>query len=310
MEGKNMSFLHQLMFRILRSGKKDYDPNNLPDFVSQRAGEQKIAKRIKAPVCLTIIQENGIQGELLSLEGKDPDRVIYYIHGGGFVAGSAEGRRGITAWLVRHSGCDVFSINYRLAPEDPFPFGAQDCLKGYEMLLSRYSADHICFMGDSAGANLVLSTVMQAQDKGLPLPACVVPISPVVQFERELLSYTANADTDCMIAGNILQEFRDLYLQREENWSHPYATVLNADLHQFPPTYLVASEIECLRDDAVAFHQALLQAGRNSHLEMYPDLIHAFPILTMFPESKQALRKIVSFIETHLQPAADGNPYA
>lgn len=293
-----MSLLHETMFRMMYEGKEGYDSDNPPDYVARR--EQGKARPVYKKRTITVkkYNKNGVQGEFLMNSRNPSEDIILCIHGGGFVAGTAQESRRLTTWLVEKSGYNVYAADYRLAPEYPFPQGANDCLEAYRMLLENYDADHICLLGDSAGGNLVLSVVLQAQDAGFPLPKCVVAISPCVQFDRQYPSFDENEKSDCMLCSNFIQEVKEIYLQsKPEYLKHPYAAPLYGDVSNFPPTYITVSDSECLYDDAREMAKVLKAAGRECTLDVYHGLMHVFPTIVIFPESKIALRKIKDFMD-------------
>ena len=190
--------IHFIVYNIIKKGKKEFDKNNPPDYVLRR--EQEIQSR--APKNVKVEPE---------------DKVLMYIHGGGFVGGSPAARRTFTGYTAKKLGYNVYSIDYRLAPEYAFPFGAEDCLKAYKMLVEKYGARNICLIGESAGGNLVLSVALQAKAQGIELPACIVVFSPTLQYTRIFPSYKNNAKTDCMLDITFLEEVKTTYLKTLEN---------------------------------------------------------------------------------------------
>ena len=192
-----MSLIHFIVYNIIKKGKKEFYKNNPPDYVLRR--EQEIQSRAPKNVKVEQIANDGVNGEYLSKGNNPEDKVLMYIHGGGFVGGSPAARRAFTGYTAKKLGYNVYSIDYRLAPEYAFPFGAEDCLKAYKMLVEKYGARNICLIGESAGGNLVLSVALQAKAQGIELPACIVVFSPTLQYTRIFPSYKNNAKTDCML---------------------------------------------------------------------------------------------------------------
>lgn len=293
-----MSILHAGLFQMMYKGKEEYAPGNPPDYAARRARGSAMPIREKKGISVLRYDKDGVQGEFLRSGKNSSKHIVFCIHGGGFVAGSAREKREWGYWMVEEGGYNVFCNDYRLAPEHPFPCGAEDCLAAYRMLLNNYEADHICLVGDSAGGNLVLSLVLQVRDANLPLPKCVVAMSPCVQFDQRFPSFDDNVESDCMLGSSFLQEVGDVYLQsKPENFKNPYAAPLYGDLSAFPPTYLVVSDSECLYDDSRHMAEALKAAGREYTLDVYHDLMHVFATIPMLPESKPALEKIKAFMD-------------
>ncbi len=138
-----------------------------------------------------------------------------YIHGGGFVVGSVKTRRAFTGYVADRMGYNVAAVEYRLAPEAPFPAASQDCFSVYRELIMLYDPLHVVILGESAGGNLVLSTLLRIKAAGLPQPAAAVCIAPCVQFDQTFPSYSENADRDSIVA-NLSEEVFDMYLRSRD----------------------------------------------------------------------------------------------
>ena len=274
-----MSLIHFIVYNIIKKGKKEFDKNNPPDYVLRR--EQEIQSRAPKNVKVEQIANDGVNGEYLSKGNNPEDKVLMYIHGGGFVGGSPAARRAFTGYTAKKLGYNVYSIDYRLAPEYAFPFGAEDCLKAYKMLVEKYGARNICLIGESAGGNLVLSVALQAKAQGIELPACIVVFSPTLQYTRIFPSYKNNAKTDCML---------DI----------TYAAPLCGDFTDFPPIYLAVSDSEFLYDDSLEFYKKLQTLNVTSQFDVYHKKMHAFQVIPVLPEAKRALKNAKSFIDKYL----------
>src|SRR3954468_7611710 len=161
-------------------------------------------KRVEAPV----------KGEWLSpRDGSTSERVVYYLHGGGYISGSAKSCRPITATLARLLNGRVFGLDYRLAPEQPFPAGLDDAVAGYRWLLSSgIDPRSIPVLGDSAGGGMTLALALRLRDAGEPLPASLVCLSPWTDMTSESDSLTANSDRDSMFVGEDIERFASVYL--------------------------------------------------------------------------------------------------
>ncbi|MBQ7058444.1 MAG: alpha/beta hydrolase [Firmicutes bacterium] len=226
-------------------------------------------------------------GWLVTRPENPGDRIIYYIHGGGFVGACTRDRMAFVAELVRTFGYNVFSIDYRLAPEFMYPCGLDDCLDGYQWLLERFAPEDIVLIGESAGGNFVLVLPLVLRDRGLPLPKAVYSNSPVTQMLEEKESFRRfSLKEDFIVVEGILQNTAGIYMRPEEA-GDPYISPLFADLHGLPPVYLTASECECLLDDAVTMAEKLKEAGNDVRLMTYPGLCHAFIIS---PQMKKVVR--------------------
>ena len=177
-------------------------------------------------------------------------------------------------------------------------------MSAYRWLLRQPFGKRIVIMGESAGGNLVLGTVLHARDEGLRLPECVVTLAPTVQYDQVFPSYLENLKTDCMVS-NLSEETRAVYLRTDDPAAlrDPYFAPYYGDYTGFPPTLLIASDSEVLRDDAVYLQEKLKDSGVHSELRLYHGLMHTFPLIPAIPESKKAYREIRGFVNDHMKGA-------
>lgn len=287
-----MSMLHTILFRTMMKKRKFYDPDAPRDYAAERRQEIKAMAMVKTPKDVTISEGTlgGVDAEWITGENNPDDRIVLYIHGGGFVTGSPAARSGFTTYIAHSLGLNVVSLDYRLAPEYPFPAGPHDCLAAYEALLEQFPANRIVFLGESAGGNLVLSLLLQAKAKGLPLPAAVFALSPTVQYDRELPSYRNNLPTDCIVT-NLSAEVCDVYLcsRDEAVLKDPVAAPLYGDYTGCPPVILWVSESETLLDDSLLLYEKLQEQGVTTKLYRRPGMMHTWLIVPQFSESKTDL---------------------
>ncbi len=286
------SILHSIIYRSLMKNKTVYDPENPRDYAGARQSEIDNVKMIRVPKRIRTVRSDlgSVPAVWISKEKNPLDRIVLYIHGGGFVTGSTEARKGFTAYIADKLGLNVVSIDYRLAPEHPFPEGPDDCFEAYKVLLEKYRADRIVLLGESAGGNLVLSTLLQIKNAGLPLPAGTFAIAPAVQFDQELDSYRGNAETDCIVA-NLSGEVFDTYLcSRDEAVTRdPKAAPYYGDFTGCTPVVLWASETEVLLDDSLIMFEKLKEQGVVTKLYLRDGMMHTWMIVPEFPESKKDL---------------------
>ena len=301
-----MSLMHSVIFRIINRGKSSYDPSRPFDYAKKRAAQDKVTPQgLPRGVKERAVDEAGVNGEYLYVEGNPSDTSVLYIHGGGFVVGSTKTVRPMTGGMVRWLGLNVLSIDYRLAPEHPYPAAHEDCMNAYRWLLRQPFGKKIVIMGESAGGNLILGTVLHAKDEGLRLPECAVALAPTVQYDQVFPSYTENLKSDCMVS-NLSEETRAVYLCSDDPAAlhDPYFAPYYGDFAGFPATLIIASDSEVLRDDAVYLHEKLQKAGVRSRLSMYHGLMHTFPLIPSIPESKKAYAEIREFVLPILKGAA------
>lgn len=229
----------------------------------------------------------GVRGEWLLLNA-DPNAaiVIYYLHGGGFVAGSPATYRTLTGAFCRRCEARVFALDYRLAPEHRFPAALHDAIAGYRWLRAAgISPQSIVFAGDSAGGGLALSTLLALRDAREPLPAGAVLIAPWVDLPATLVTATRGE-------GRIAQAYVG-----DAPWDDPLASGLYADLQGLPPLMIQASTIERLRDDAVRLDAKARAAGVDSTLHLWDGVPHVWHIFAGLPESREAFSEIAAFVD-------------
>jgi acetyl esterase/lipase len=225
-----------------------------------------------------------------------PDSVLLYFHGGGYVSCSPRTHRPITAALARRIGCRVFSLDYRRAPEHPFPAPVEDAVKAVSWLLkSGIKPEKLALAGDSAGGGLAIATLVQLRDRGDPLPACVACISPWVDLLGE---YAVSNPASCaMFTFEEGRRFAKVYLNGASG-SSPMASPVLADLHGLPPLLIQAADTELLYDDAVRLNEKALASGVQSKLHIYSGLPHVWQMfIGTVPEAGAALHEIADFVQ-------------
>jgi len=247
--------------------------------------------------------ETDVRGEWLTPAPLNlPEAVLLYFHGGGFISCSAEGHRPITTTLARLIGCRVFSVDYRLAPEHPFPAAVEDTVAAFQWLLKTgVKPRNIVLAGDSAGGNLVMSTLVSLREQGIALPACVACIAPVVDLTGNF-NYT-NQKSCAMFFPEDGRTFARIYLNGASPLS-PLASPLFADLKGMPPMLIQVADKEFLFDDAVRLNEKAVASGVDSRLHVYPGLPHVWQMFVgLVPEARQALQEIADFVKQKLGAA-------
>ena len=223
--------------------------------------------------------------------------VLYYLHGGGYISGSAKTNRPIATPLARRLKRRVFSLDYRLAPEHRFPAAVEDAVAGYRWLISTgIEARQLSVAGDSAGGGLALALVMALRDAGEKLPSCVACLSPWADMTGSGESITANSNRDAMFRGEDIGAYADVYLGSQSPQA-PLASPLFGNFAGLPPLYLEVGESEVLLDDARQVHRKALAAGVSSELRIVKGVPHGWQFGAPFvPEARESLRQIAEFI--------------
>ena len=247
--------------------------------------------------------EDGSLIEMLWASRGRPDRhrVILFLHGGAFLAGSTRTHRHLVACLAGATGVRAALPAYRLAPEHPFPAALDDALCVYRHLLdSGYEAQHIALAGDSAGGGLAFSLLLQLAEQGLPRPACVVAFSPWVDMTMTRGSLRRYAMRDTMLPVRRFREVVSYYLQGAMT-TNPLASPVYGEFEDPPPVLITASKSEILRDDASAMADLLRGAGGDVALELWKDMPNAWPLFTgLIPEADISIARAGRFIAGHL----------
>jgi acetyl esterase/lipase len=262
--------------------------------------------KIPADVCIESVEANGVRAEWASLPDSNPACVILFLHGGGYVSGSLTSHRPLAAEIGRVPGARTLALGYRLAPEHPFPAALDDALVGYRFLLSRgIEARHIAVAGDSAGGGLTVAVMVAARDAGLPQPACGWCISPWVDLECLGASMTTKADVDPLIQKPYLQELAASYLNGADPRS-ALAAPMYANLKGLAPLLIQVGSAETLLDDAVRLANVAGAAEVAVTLEVWPDMIHAWPLFhQQVAAGRRAIARAGEFIRSRLSVGPD-----
>lgn len=235
--------------------------------------------------------------------GDDLGRVILYLHGGAFIGESPQAHCAMLARICSRCGARGFYVDYRLAPEHPYPAATDDCLAAYRHLLGQgIAAARIVIAGDSAGGNLALVTALRARDAGLPLPAALVLLSPVLDATFSGDSMRRNDGLDPLFRASIIGPLASVYVP-EDLRTHPWVSPLNGDLSGLPPTLALVGSSEILLDDTLR----LASFGQQVEAQVWHDMPHVFPIMHVLPEAAEAIDGIAAFVARHAATRAAGN---
>ena len=243
---------------------------------------------------------NGVPSEWISAPGAAEDKVLLYLHGGGYVIGSTRTHREMVSRLSRASGSRALAIDYRLAPENPFPAAVEDSISAYRWLLSNgIKPNRITIAGDSAGGGLTVSTLVALRYLGEPMPAAAIPISPWVDMEGIGESMTTKAEVDPVVTLEGLQFMAQTYMGDMDRRT-PLAAPLYADLSGLPPLLIHVGTAEVLLDDATRLAERAKAAGVEVEIEAWDDMPHVWhAFAAILPEGQQAIERIGEFIRKH-----------
>jgi acetyl esterase/lipase len=270
-----------------------------PDVGQARARFEKLADMLGgAPDAkCEAVDAGGVKAEWVAAPGCDAARAVLYLHGGGYAIGSIATHRRLAYDISAASGARVLVIDYRLAPEHPFPAALDDATAAWRWLLRQgLAANRLAIAGDSAGGALTMATLVNLRDQKLGLPACAVAISPWVDLEGTGTSMTARAAQDPMVQKNGLQWMAGLYLNGKDAKT-PLAAPLHADLKGLPPILIQAGTAETLLDDATRLAERLHAAGSEVRLAVWPNMLHVFPLFApILSEGRDGCLEIGAFI--------------
>lgn len=276
-------------------------PEN-PTLEEMRLGFEMLGMKFCASdsVQTEAVDANGVKAEWVSAAGVETERCVLYLHGGGYVIGSSATHRGLAERLSRAASARVLVIDYRLAPEHPFPAAVDDATTAYRWLLaSGEDASKLAIAGDSAGGGLTAATLVALRDAGDALPAAGICISPWVDMEGIGESMTARAGLDPMVQKDGLLGMAKLYLNGADPRS-PLAAPLYADLQGLPPLLIQVGTSETLYDDSTRLADRAKAAGVDVTLESWDEMIHVWPLFSpMLPEGQKAIDRMGEFLRKY-----------
>jgi monoterpene epsilon-lactone hydrolase len=264
---------------------------------ARRAGMERISERVPADVICEKVRAGGVNAEWISAPGAAADRVILYLHGGGYVLGSINTHRAMVSRIARASNARALAIDYRLAPEHPFPAAVEDAVASYRWLLAQgYKPNKIVIAGDSAGGGLTLAALLAIRDAKLPMPAGAVPISPWTDLEGTGESVRTRATRDVMVTQENLAGSAKQYYGAHDP-KDPLVSPVHADFRGLPPMLIHVGDAEILLDDATRVAKSAKAAGVNVELEVWDDMPHVWHVFAkILPEGQQAIDKIGKFV--------------
>lgn len=248
------------------------------------------------------VSAGGVPSIWATAPGASADKVILHLHSGGYVMGSANGYRSFGANLSAATGARVLLVDYRLAPEHPYPAAPEDALAAYRWVLAQgISPSSMGISGDSAGGGLCLVTLQRLRDAGDPLPAAAVALSPWVDFTLSGESMVTNAANDPLVPGPDLLAMLVPMVIGEGDPKDPGVSPLFGNWAGLPPLLVYAGSIETLRDDGARAVEAAKAAGVDATFIAAEGMVHIWPIFAdRLPEARETLAEIGTFLKGHL----------
>lgn len=265
-----------------------------------RAFYNQLGTNFLLPETVTVEETNagGVKAEWVRAANANKNKVILYVHGGGYIIGSPASHRHLIAALSEASGASVLSLDYRLAPENPFPAAVEDAVKAYHWLLAQgILVNRIAIAGDSAGGGLTIATLLALREAGTDLPAGGACLSPWVDLTNSSESYKTKIAIDPMLKKDGLDLMAMSYLQGQDAKT-PLASPLFADLQGLPPLLIQVGTDELLFDDAVSLAARAKEAGVEATLEVWEEMIHVWHFFhPMLKEGREAIAHIGEFVK-------------
>ncbi|OBF11870.1 alpha/beta hydrolase [Mycobacterium sp. ACS4331] len=242
----------------------------------------------------------GIPALYVSAEGAAQDKVLVWFHGGGYVLGSARGFQELGHTLSAASGMTVILPDYRRAPECKFPAAVDDGVAAIEYLVSTYGAENVAVGGDSAGGGLTLAALTALRDRGVPLPAAAIFISPLLDFTASGASVDLYDGKDVAVSRGSIANLREAYLQGHDP-QDPLASPVFADLAGLPPALFMVGSHEVLLDDSNRAAMSITESGGTATVSLYDDMVHVWPLFSsILPEGIAAAEEAGLFVRKHL----------
>jgi acetyl esterase/lipase len=293
-----MTIRAELLRFALRRLAKGTDPD--PDIAATRRRLELIKYFVPNPprgTVATSVVAGGVPAVRVATARSRAGCHILYLHGGGYVCGASTHYRDFSWRIAEATAAATLSVDYRLAPEHPFPAAVEDAASAYRWLLSG-GADpgRIAIMGDSAGGGLTFCTLLRLRDQGVPLPAAAVALSPWTDLALTGASLRQNAEADPMLAAEPASALAACYLAGADP-RHPYASPLYGEPAGFPPTLIQVGSDEILFDDSARMADRLRTAGCPVELQVWPRMPHVWQLFArIVPEGQQAIERIGAFV--------------
>jgi monoterpene epsilon-lactone hydrolase len=284
---------------------KQFQSPGKPSVAHSRESVEQMANMISVPKDVECERATTcrVPAEWVIAPNASHNHVILYLHGGGYISGSIKTHRELASRISRAAKSRVLIIDYRLAPEAPFPAALEDAEKAYQWLTSEkgIKPSDLAIVGDSAGGGLTVATLVKLRDEGIALPTSAVCLSPWTDLANTGMSFKRNVKIDPFLIPEELVFMADKYLNGEDA-HNPLASPLYADLHGLPPILIQVGTSEVLLDDSVRLADRAKAHGVEVKLDIWKDMIHVFQAFAAFvPESRQAIDQIGMFIRKFLR---------
>jgi len=269
------------------------------NILKEREELEALAKSFKplGKIACTPVMAGGVPAEWILPAGITAGRVVLYLHGGSYISGSVNSHRALAANIATAAGARALVLDYRLAPEHPYPAALEDALAAYHWLLSNnVSAEEICVAGDSAGGGLAAALLLALRDAGDPLPAAGILLSALTDMAFTGETLKTKTKVDLILDFGKESQFAPLYLGDTDPRS-PLVSPLYADLRGLPPLLIQVGSDEILLSDSTRLAEKARAAGVDVALEVWEGMQHVWHFAaSLIPEGRNAIRRIGEFI--------------
>ncbi len=299
-----ISRIFDLFLRIFAKPLLKYLPLVPSRLRKNQAFEHKYLRKSANPKGSRVSEHklNGVEALLIQQDKDYPQQhgIIFYLHGGGYCAGSPWAYKRLLWPLARVTDMPIMAIDYRQSPNHVFPAALEDSILAYKALLDMgYAASNIYVMGDSAGGNLCLSTLLKIREEKLPRPCAAVAISPWSDLSNSGDSVRYNEKHDAYIPGFKQMNAAACLYAGNTPLNDPLLSPLFNEFHDLPPLKIIVGDIEVLLDDSRRVYEKAKAAGVEVDYKAWRGQCHVFPLFAFLPEAKQALREISVFVEKY-----------
>jgi acetyl esterase/lipase len=274
---------------------------NRTETLTHRLSFERLSNFVKFPAYVkrNNIQYAGLDACWFTPDKSSLDKIIFYLPGGGYCVGSCNTHKGLIGRMARAAGHPIIAINYRKAPENPYPAAIEDAVRVYKQLVED-GYKNIILSGDSAGGGLALATTMVLRDEGFKLPMALVLLSPWTDLTCSGDSVTRKKDRDALISPELLEVFAKKYAGKED-LKNPLISPLFGDFTNFPPTLIQVGTEELLLDDATRLTKKMKASGVLVEMELWEGMMHVFQWMAgLMPEANDAIKKIGAFINRQI----------
>jgi len=282
-----------------KAGDGSWEPQALRQLLEKTVPKKSPKGMVKEVVNAVNQAQLLVKGEWHYCPEQVQDHTILYLHGGGYAFCSVGTHRAMTMAWAKAASAKVFSVDYRLAPENPYPAALEDALAAYQWLLEQdIPANKIVISGDSAGGGLTAALLLKLKEQNIAQPAAAILLSPWTDLAATGASLDANEDSCAMFTGDMIRTGADFYVGEGEK-TDPFISPWYGNLKELPPMRIYVSNSEVLADDSLRFYEKAEAAGVDAQLRVWQGQPHVWPVFVgKIPEAKQVVEEMADYSRT------------